>query len=246
METQVGTKLFVLKRIIAEYIEDGMDCDSLQYLHNALHTENDIEGAIVEFLESEKGAWSDWTEILAFALKLNSNKIPFKELCLFYIYEGEYENAVLSYYKANLELKLFLQDTSFYADYEESKLYEFLQELSSAYVNGGYYDIPKDQQKGFELLYNYICENYAILPEDILEHLLDVLFEYCTENELLNSNLNKLRNFKDFENDENNLETQQVKDKKHPKTSKEKNVSKKTRKKNKVKSFFKKIKSVFR
>ena len=131
----------------------------------------------------------------------------------------------------------FLKDTTFYVDYEENKLYTFLEELSSAFIKGDYYDIPKDPLKGFDLLYNFVNENYAILPEHVSSQLLDVLYEFCTENECLKPQINKLTNLKDFDQEED-VEENKIDISKQPKKEKK---QRKPRKKNKMKSFFKKI-----
>ena len=86
MNHQIGSKLYVLDRIIQDYIDDDMDCEGLQNLRAALSNEEDIAPAIAEFLKSDDGlAWEEWEEITDFALKLNSDAIPFKELCIYYI-----------------------------------------------------------------------------------------------------------------------------------------------------------------
>lgn len=202
MSHQIGSKLYVLDRIIQDYIDDDLDCKDLQNLRATLHDEKDIAPAIAEFLKSEAGcAWEEWEEIIDFALKLNSNAIPFKELCIYYIHNEEYESAVLSFHKSRLDLKDFLKETNFWSEYEESKFFDFLQELSSAYVTGSYYDISKDPIKGFELLYNFIEEYNSCLPEHVSDELLDTLYGFCNNNECLKPRISDLKTYKDFDDD---------------------------------------------
>ena len=248
MSHQIGSKLYVLDRIIQDYIDDDMDCEGLQNLRAALCSEEDIAPAIAEFLKSDDGcAWEEWEEITDFALKLNSDAIPFKELCIYYIYNEEYISAVLSFHKAKLDLNDFLKETCFFSEYQESKLFHFLQELSSAYVTGDYYDIPQDPIKGFELLYNFIEEYYSSLPEHISDEMLDVLYYFCDENDCLKSRISDLKTYKDFDYEED-LEVDEHKAEpatQFPSKPKRK-TSMKPRKKNKLKSIIKKILKVFK
>ena len=200
MNHQIGSKLYVLDRIIQDYIDDDMDCEGLQNLRAALSNEEDIAPAIAEFLKSDDGlAWEEWEEITDFALKLNSDAIPFKELCIYYINNEDYTSAVLSFHKSKLDLKDFLKETNFCSEYEETKFFDFLQELSSAYVKGDYYDIPLDPIKGFELLYNFIVEYYSSLPEHVSDELLDTLYDFCNDNECLKARISDLKTYKDFD-----------------------------------------------
>ena len=249
MNHQVGSKLYVLDRIIKDYIDDDMDCEGLQNLRASLRNEEDIAPAIAEFLKSVDGlAWEEWEEITDFALKLNSDVIPFKELCIYYIYNEDYSSAVISFHKSKLDLKDFLKETNFWSEYEETKFFDFLQELSSAYVKGDYYDIPQDPIKGFELLYNFIVEDYSILPEHVSDELLDTLYDFCNDHECLKSRISDLKSYKDFD-DEEDLEVYEHKAEPVPQQTPSKpkrKTSRKPRKKNKLKSIIKKILKVFK
>ena len=54
MNHQIGSKLYVLDRIIQDYIDDDMDCEGLQNLRAALSNEEDIAPAIAECSAANK------------------------------------------------------------------------------------------------------------------------------------------------------------------------------------------------
>lgn len=172
------------------YINTGYYGEEIKNLIYRINHGDDIEEALVEFVSSCD--WCSWPEIVEFTIELKPAGLPYIDLCVYYIKEQEYGCALICFDQAGVSLMEFTNHTHFFTEDSDDLFYQFLVELGSAYTIGEYADVPKNPEKGFEMIYDYIEDNYYYIPKRYLDDIMDSLYVGCVRYESLRENICKL------------------------------------------------------